>query len=44
MRASRATSKELRKNGAPVPPPSEAFADKPENGASAELHEPLSAL
>src|ERR1700726_2445652 len=47
MRASRATSKELRKNGAPVPPPPEAFADKHEKevtGASAELHELLGAL
>ena len=44
MRASRATSKELRKNGTPVPPPPEAFHDKDLNGASVELHELLAAL
>ena len=35
MRASRATSKELRKNGTPAPPPPEAFPDKDLNGGSA---------
>src|SRR5690242_1897017 len=44
MRTSRATSKEPRKNGAPVPPPPEAFRDKDLNGGSAELHELLGAL
>src|ERR1041385_1415695 len=44
MRASRATSKELRKNGAPVPAPPEALQDKDLNGGSAELHELLGAL
>src|ERR1051325_2784900 len=38
MRASRATSKELRKNGAPVPPPSQALNEKNLNGGSAQLH------
>jgi HAMP domain-containing protein/CheY-like chemotaxis protein/signal transduction histidine kinase len=44
MPASRATSKELRKNGAPVPPPAEALQDKDLNGGSTELHELLGAL
>jgi HAMP domain-containing protein/CheY-like chemotaxis protein/signal transduction histidine kinase len=44
MRASRATSKEVKNNGAPVPPPPEAFRDKDVNGGSAELHELLGAL
>src|SRR5262252_3155736 len=44
MRASRASSKEIRKNGAPVPPPPDALHEKDLNGGSAELHELLGAL
>src|ERR1700758_2269042 len=44
MRASRATSKELNKNGAPVPPSPEAFRDKDLNGGSAELLGALQAM
>src|SRR5499427_3294246 len=44
MRASRASSKEIRKNGTPVPPPPDALHEKDLNGGSAELHELLGAL
>src|SRR5215468_7198317 len=42
MPSSRPTSRELKKNGAPVPP--QPFREKEVNGGSAELHELLSAL
>src|SRR5215472_13865467 len=44
MASSRPTTRELKKNGAPVPPPAQALRDKDVNGSSGELHELLNAL